>query len=164
MEASSCGAGDLASVFRKQPVGMREGTAWQPDPGEQRTSSVPTAFLYFGADGEFDIFSGVVLKRVKTLSLREREGERVSSGTWKANGETVQVEYRLISLYKVMVSESQRPPAAPGTTEHAEARLDGHARHLPRENHTYQPIAGFKIPELREHLRIHQEQPLDEWF
>ena len=48
------------------------------------------------------------------MALSEGDGEMVFGGGWKLANEGVPVSYRLVSWYKIMLREGQKPPVVPG--------------------------------------------------
>ena len=75
----------------------------------------------------------------------------------------VAVNYRLVSWYKILLPEGQKPPAVPGAVREAEIRLeksDAHGWQLQFDGKKYEPAPGFKAADLRSHLEIHEKHPL----
>jgi len=164
--ASSADEG--SKVLRQHAVWIQEGISWERPEGETdpHRSYAATRFLYFGADGKFGVFQGIVIKTRKGMALSEGDGEMVFGGGWKLANEGVPVSYRLVSWYKIMLREGQKPPVVPGEVVHGEIRLeksDAQPRsgwHLEFEGKRYEPESGFKAADLRSHLEIHEQHPL----
>jgi hypothetical protein len=157
-----------AKILKQHSVWIQEGISWDRIEGDTdpHRSYAGARLLYFGPDGKFGVFQGVVIKTRKRMALSEGDGEMVFGGDWKLVNDEVPVSYRLVSWYKIMLREGQKPPMVPGEVLHGEIRLersDVQSRsgwHLEFEGKKYEPESGFNAADLRPHLEIHEQHPL----
>jgi hypothetical protein len=149
-------------------VWIQKGISWDRMEGDDdpHRSYAGAKLLYFGPDGKFGTFQGIVIKTQKGMAVSEGDGEIVFGGDWKVVNDEISVSYRLISWYKIILKEGQKPPVVPGDILHGEIRLEkedarsGSTRELEFEGKKYEPESGFKAADLRSHLQIHDQHPL----
>jgi hypothetical protein len=166
---SGASSGDESSrVLKQHAVWLQEGISWDRPEGETdpHRSYAAARLLYFGPDGKFGVFQGIVIKTRKSMALSEGDGEIVFGGEWKLANDEIPVSYRMVSWYKIMLREGQEQPVVPGEVLHGEIRLkkadvrSGSGWQVEFEGKKYEPEAGFKAPELRSHLGTHEQHPL----
>src|SRR5208283_2279682 len=70
---------------------------WQAAPRsvDRDLRSVQTEILYFYEDGRFAVVDCTLYKRRTGITVSLGDPQGVYAGTWRANGETVAVKYRL---------------------------------------------------------------------
>ena len=157
-----------SKILKQHAVWIQEGISWDRMEGDDdpHRTYAGARLLYFGPDGKFGVFQGIVIKTRKSMALSEGDGEMVFGGEWKLVNNDVSVSYRLVSWYKIMLRESQKPPVVPGEVLHGEIRLEKSqaqtksAWYLEFEGKKYEPELGFKAADLRSHLEIHEQHPL----
>jgi hypothetical protein len=97
--------------------------------------------------------------------LSEGEGEAIWSGSWKLAGADVSADYRLVSWYKMLVPESERPRQVPGPIQHAMLKIVkssvgmGNGWMVEFDGKKYVATSGFRTSELRLHLQLHEQSP-----
>jgi len=159
--APSFAGNEIERIVRRHPVWIRAGLAWERDPGERTQEYAGATILYFGENGKFGYFGGIILRRGSRISLSEGEGGTVYSGTWTPNSDRIQADYRLVDSYKVAHRECEKPPEIPGPIKHASILLEqssdgktGRIQQLQFEGTKYEAAPGFKVSELRSILEI----------
>ena len=151
---SAGGANDLSSILRAHPVWIQDGLSWEPDPGAKGQTWAGGEILYFGVDGTFGRFGGIIFRRGKTQAISATEGEIVHAGRWAIKDSLVSINYRLVGMYKVLRPNGEKLPEIPGPTKQSEIRLDPNASaHLEFESRKYGIASGFNTSELQERLR-----------
>lgn len=97
-----------------------------------------------------------LLNAGKRLGLSEGEGEIVYAGTWSVKGEIVEVDYRLVGMYKVISQPGNKAPEIPGPVQHIEMRLDPKLpMHLEFDGVGFQASSHLKASDFKERLRIY---------
>jgi hypothetical protein len=141
-----------SKIIEQHPVWIQEGISWDRIEGEtdpDRTYA-GARLLYFGPDGKFGVFQGVVIKTRKSMALSEGDGEMVFGGEWNLVNGAALVSYRLVSWYKIMLREGQKPPVVPGEVLHGKVQLvksDVQSEpgwHIEFEGKKYVPESGLK--------------------
>lgn len=162
-------AGDESSYILRTPgVWLQVGLKWDRPEGAANLQEEYAAgtVLYFAKGGKFGVFRGVLVRTGRRLGLSEGDGEAVYAGDWKAAVGGAEVRYRLVSWYKLTTPAGQAPPVVPGPTQQSTVGVAvsyaGKKRiwHVEFDGKEYESTEGFRISELREHLRIHEEHPL----
>lgn len=170
LSVTSCAAftQQSSTILKQNAVWIQEGISWDRMEGETdpHRTYAGARLLYFGPDGKFGVFQGIVIRTQKSIVLSEGDGEMVFRGEWKLVNSVVPVSYRLVSFYKIMLREGQKPPAVPGEVLHGEIRLEksdvqsGSGWRLEFEGKKYVPESGFKVADFRSHLESHEQHPL----
>jgi len=145
-----------AQMLAAHPVWISEDLKWEQDPGDKEQCWAAGGALYFGEHGEFGRFSGVLIKRGTRLDFSGGEGEIVYAGTWNVKAEIVQIDYRLVGMYKVVRPAGDKAPEIPGPVEHAQIRLDSKSpRHLEFDLERYEATSHLKASELKQRLQVY---------
>ena len=157
---SSLATADISKIFARQHVWIQKDISWyrpegEPDPKQTYGNG---KVLYFGGAGEFGWFTGVVVKHGNTLMLSEGDGDIIYSGTWKANRDGIEVNYRLVDSYKILRPEGGKEPRIPGPAEKSKVLVvgvgTGDASILEFQGLKYELSPGFKSSELKEMLEL----------
>ncbi len=91
LAAAAFARNEIDRIVRRHSVWIRTGLSWERDPGEVTQEFAGAKILYFGEDGKFGFFGGIVLRRGSHLMLSEGEGDTVYGGNWTTNNEGIQV-------------------------------------------------------------------------
>jgi hypothetical protein len=145
-----------AQILAAHPVWIPEDIKWEQDPGDKQRMWAAGSVLYFGENGEFGRFGGTLIKRGARLGLSDGEGEIVYTGAWTIKAEAIQVNYRLVGMYKVIRPAEEKPPEIPGPVQHAEILLDLKSpTHLDFNGKRYQATSRLKASELKQRLQTY---------
>ena len=105
---------------------------------------------------DFGRLSGTLLKRGAKVALSEGEGEVVYSGTWRVKDGAIQVDYRLIGMYKVIPRAGEEPPLVPGPVQHQEIRSDSQSpTRIEFDGTKFEATSALSASELKSRLQVY---------
>jgi len=147
---------DLSRFITIHPVWIQEVLSWESDPGDAKQSWAGGSVLYFARNGNFGRLSGTLLKRGAKLALSEGEGEVVYSGTWRIKERAIQVDYRLVGIYKVIRRAGEEPPPIPGPVQHQEIRSDSPSpTRIEFDGTKFEATSALRASELKSRLQAY---------
>jgi hypothetical protein len=116
---------NVAKLVKKHPVWLVNGLKWEHVEGETDLTETYAGgtILYFGTDGKFGMFGGVIIRQGRKMGLSEGEGGTVYSGKWAEVDGGVEVTYRLVEAYKLILPQGEKPPEVPGPIQTEVIRL-----------------------------------------
>jgi hypothetical protein len=143
-----------SAFLARHPIWIQENLSWERDPGDKQ-SWAGGSVLYFGKDGTFGRFGGIVLRRNGKFSLSEGEGGVVYRGSWAVKNGVVHVDYRVVDRYKVANVQGQEPPPIPGPIQQSEVSVArGTPPRVTFDGKIFEPAPRFDRAQLEEILRI----------
>ncbi len=148
-------AGDeIERIVGRHSVWIQAGLAWERDPGDRTQEYASATVLYFAKNGDFGKFSGTLIKHDARLALSEGEGEIVYAGTWKPKNGAIQVDYRLVGMYKLVRRTGEEPPVIPGPVKHAEIRSDSQSpTYIEFDGTKFEATSAISTSELKSRLQ-----------
>jgi hypothetical protein len=101
---------------------IESGIKWTKPPAELQLKerSAEAGLLYFGPNNQFAFVYGTVIQGAKWETLSHGDGRVVYLGTWKLDGSTLRVEFRLVSR-----TVSKENETLPGPIEKRTIQLNG---------------------------------------
>lgn len=106
------------------PVGSWRQTdvTWKKPPAELRSKEryAEARILHFGPDQRFVLLGGTVIKTPTSEAISGGDGRVVYLGTWKLTGDTLHVEFHLVSRTVAIVGET-----LPGPVQSEDIRVTG---------------------------------------
>ena len=96
--------------------------AWKKPPAELKSNEryAEARVLYFSPDQRFVVLTGTVIRTPTLETIGVGDGQVVRLGTWKVTGNSLHVEYRLVSKTVVMKGET-----LPGPVQNESIRARG---------------------------------------
>jgi hypothetical protein len=101
---------------------LQSNVTWKKPPAELQSKQryAEAAVLYFSPDQRFVLLHGTVIQGPTSLGVSRGDGRVVYLGTWKLVGNSLHVEYRLVSRTVAMEGET-----LPGPVESEVVRVKG---------------------------------------
>ena len=116
------GASLRAQVVPPTGAWRQTNVTWKKPPAELKSNEryAEAAVLYFSPDRRFVLLYGTVLQRPTSETISGGDGRVVFLGTWKLTGNSLHVEYRLVS--RTVAKEGE---TLPGPIQSEDVRVRG---------------------------------------
>lgn len=118
------GASLRAQIAAPSGAWRQTSVTWKKPPAELELKEryAEAAVLYFSPDQRFVLLYGTVIQNSKTEVVSRGDGRVVYSGTWKLAGNSLHVQYRLVS--RTVAKEGE---TLPGPVQSEDVRVRGGA-------------------------------------